>query len=192
MLYPKDPKVRVERHEKTLRIEWNWGTGSGYVFLVMGVTILFIMVWAAFVAPGNRPDQTFGQSLTIAIVGNMVTSVPIIIYGLTMTLNRTIIHADHERFLIRVVPLGWVKSKVVGGKKIKQFFVGFPQNPQSSASNALFLLDDNQLYMQLSTIFPSGFAAHQICHELQDWYGLEDMPVFGQNTLPHQPGSRDK
>ena len=189
MLYPKDPKVRVERHEKTLKIEWNWGSRGGYVWVAFGFIIYLVLIpFAQAPTMSGEPrgaPEIFGLATLLSFF-----AVPMILGGLTGALNKTVIHADHQRFTVRVGPFRWHKAKIVAGQEIQQFFVNSHVTSSSSVYGSLYLLDGQSHTVTLATLFPSRFAAHQICHELQDFYGLEDLPVFGQNTLPHQPGPR--
>jgi hypothetical protein len=192
MLYPKDPKVRVERHEKTLKIEWNWGSKGGFVVagiaFALALVIWFTTVYMADPETGGSPASRIGFVCFICLL----TVIPMILMGLTSALNKTMIHADHERFIIRTLPFPWVKSKIVSAKGIQQFFVGVPASSQSVSSKMLYLLDADSHYVALTSVFPSVFGSHQVCHELQDWYGLEDMHVFGHTDLPHVPGPRTR
>jgi hypothetical protein len=192
MLYPKDPKVRVERHEKTLKIEWNWGSKGGYVLVAIGI-VLAILVWfSGHIAYQNDLGYSIWNRIGFFLGVNAMTTFPLILMGLTYALNKTTIHADHERFLVRVGPFRWLKPKVLKANEIQQFFVGGHFSGQASTSKSLYLLDNDSHYVLLTSIFPSSFAAHQICHELLDWYGLEDLPVYGESSLPHHPGPRLK
>lgn len=191
MLYPRDPKVHVERHEKTLKIEWKWGGNGGYVGLALGILTLPLFWWAAIQPNVNVDSKTLSQILAMFIPMTLFFSVPIILSALTAILNKTTIHADHDRFIVRVGPLPWMRPKLVSGKEIQQFFIGSTGSGQSTYGS-LYLIDGQSHYVRLTSMFPSGFAAHQICHELQDWYGLEDLPVYGHTDLPHQPGPRAK
>ena len=189
MLYPKDPKVRVERHEKTLKIEWNWGGPYGYTFVVIGMALNILFAYTTTL-PGQNDEARDLSNIVALVVSGSIVIILAACYGLTIAHNKTIMHADHDRFVVRVSPFPWYKTKLVAAKGIQQFFVGLPTSPQTSGHKALYLLEEESHYVLISSVFPSSFAAHQICHELQDWYGLEDLPVFGQNTLPHQPGPR--
>ena len=191
MLYPKDPKVRVERHEKTLKIEWNWGSGGGYIFLVMGLGLLPLFWWAFGQPAINEEVRPLGEHLSIFIPFAILIPGPLILGGLTMLFNKTMIQADHERFIVRVRPFRWMKPILISSREIQQFFVGASGSGEATCGS-LYLLDGQSHYVRLSTFFPSRFAAHQICHELQDWYRLEDLPVFGHTDLPHHPGPRLK
>ena len=189
MLYPKDPKVRVERHEKTLKIEWNWGDSGGYVWVAFGFLIYLILIPLAKTPTMSGEPRSVGELLGFG-AGLSLLAIPTILLGLTGAVNKTVIHADHERFTVRVIPLRWFKAKIIAGREIQQFFVNSHVSSSTSVFGSLYLLDGDSHTITLASTFPSRFAAHQICHELQDWYGLEDLPVFGQNTLPHQPGPR--
>ncbi len=191
MLYPKDPKVRVERHEKTLKIEWNWGGNGGYVIVVIALALLPLFWWLASQPSMSEDVRPLRETIASFLGFSGLICLPMIIAGLTSVLNRTMIHADHERFIVRVGPFPWVRPKIVAAKGIQQFFSSTAAS-NSGGFTGLYLIDGESHYIRLSSIFPSGFAVHQICHELQDWYGLEDLPIFGQNTLPHQPGPRSK
>ena len=187
MLYPKDPKVRVERHEKTLRIEWHNGHIAGLLISLFGIAMC-VLAWFASIVP-NPSDELhpfihvwgifFGMSVFLGLLP--------VFSGTVFAFNRSIIHADHGRLTARVAPFRIRKTIILRGSDISQFFVA-----PGAASQALYVMNAEHFKRVLSSNFPSSFAAYQICHELQDWYGLEDLPVYGQTDLPHQPGPRVK
>lgn len=188
MLYPKDPKVRVEKHAKTLTIEWKWGSGSGYIFTIFSL-IIFVFFW--FVA--HTPTVEYDHPPTSHVMGMLAfgwgcIALPSLLGGLTLLFNKTTIHADHDKIVRTVGPLPWKKPIVLRGPEISQFFVASPQDGVSART--LFVLDADQYQRKLASNFPSSFAAYQICHELQDWYGLPDLPVYGHTDLPQHPGPR--
>ena len=191
MLYPKDPKVRVERHDKTLKIEWNWGGSGGYVFVVLSLILLPLFWWVSAQPSMSEDVRPLAEQLRSFACFSLLINVPMMLLGLTIVLNKTMIHADHERFIVRVGPFPWIKAKIVSAKGIQQFFSGVDAS-SSSGYYGLYLIDGDSHYVRIGSVFPSGFARHQVCHELQDWYGLEDLPVFGHTDLPHQPGPRPK
>ncbi|MBS1716772.1 MAG: hypothetical protein JSS72_03450 [Armatimonadetes bacterium] len=46
-------------------------------------------------------------------------------------------------------------------------------------------VDSKRIYLATLELRPL-----QICHELQDFYGLEDLPIYGITTDPAHPGPR--
>lgn len=187
MLYPKDPKVQVERHDKTLKIEWRNGHIAGLLLTLFGI-VMCILAWFGSLVP-NPSDELhpvihvwglfFGMSAFLGVFP--------ILAGIVFAFNRTIVHADHERLTARIVPFSFRKPLILRGTELSQFFIA-PCN----ASLALYVMDAEHFQRILASNFPSSFAAYQVCHELQDWFGLEDLPVFGHTDLPHQPGPRSK
>jgi hypothetical protein len=192
MLYPKDPKVRVERHEETLKIEWRWGSNSGYIMVVIAIGLAIAVWFSGQITYQNDLGYSIWTRLGFFVGVNAITTFPLILIGLTSALNKTMIQADKERLLVRVGPIRWIKPKELKAGAIQQFFVGGHSSGQPSISKSLYLLDQESHYVLLTSTFPSSFAAHQICHELLDWYGLEDLPVYGESSLPHNPGPRVK
>ncbi len=191
MLYPKDPKVRVERHEKTLKIEWNWGSKGGYIYPIFGIVLWVIFGYTATL-PGSYGDPRDQGNIVSLIVMGFLVFFASTIFGLTMVFNKTLIHADHERFIVKVHPFPWFRPKVVRAKGIQQFFVGGQSAAQNESNRTIYLLDESSHFVRVTSMAPSSFSVHQVCHELQDFYGLEDLPVYGQNTQPHQPAPRNR
>ena len=111
-----------------------------------------------------------------------------VVYGLFQIFNKTKILADKIDVTCHSTLLPFLFSKSVPADGILQVFVRPPKT--KSFFGHLYAMDKNSHCTRLTSGMPSEIAAHQICHELQDFYGLEDLPVFGQNTLPHQPGPR--
>lgn len=191
MLYPRDPKVRVERHEKTLKIEWNWGSKGGYAWVAIALLVMLLSIPVIQAPTMSGEPHGIGDIFGFIVLFSCL-SIPIALGGFTAALNKTTIHAGEDKFIVRVGPLRWTKPKELKAKEIQQFFVGGLSSGQTSFSKSLYCLDRESHYVLLTSIFPSSFAAHQICHELLDWYGLEDLPVYGESSLPHNPGPRLK
>jgi hypothetical protein len=89
MLYPKDPKVRVERHEKTLKIEWNWGGKGSYFGLALGILTVPLFWWASIQPNLYVESKTFSQTLQMFLPMTCFISIPIVLMALTSLLNKT-------------------------------------------------------------------------------------------------------
>ena len=188
MLYPRDPKVVTQKSEETLSIEWKWKNENG-VPMALSSIMLTISAVMVVVLP-DKPGQEMSHDGRVFFYVLMILVVPTMyIYCLSCFLNRTKIHADRERLVVKTSPFPWFKRVVIASEGITQFFV--VQARRNSRKHwTLYCLGPNSNYFSIGQYFPSEFAAYQICHELQDFYGLEDLPVYGQTNLPHQSGPR--
>jgi hypothetical protein len=190
MLYPKDPKILVKRHERTILIEWRWKNENGASAIMMFVIFAMLTVMANFLPekPGQEMSSTGHLVFNIAMGVSLPAS---LFYCLSCWFNKTQIHADHERLIVKSLTFPWFKPVVIPAKSIEQFFIS--RSPFGSRrSQTLFVLFEDSQSQAIGHYFPSSFAAYHVCHELQDWFDLEDLPVFGHTSLPHQPGPRSR
>jgi hypothetical protein len=190
VLYPKDPRIQVQRRERTIRIEWRWKNENGAGALMMFAFFVIITVGVIFSPekPGQEMSPTGHLGFNIAMGICLLAS---LIFGLGCWFNKTIVHGDHERLIVKASPFLWFKPVIIPAKTVEQFFIS--RSPLGSRrSQTLFLLFDDSRSQAIGHYFPSTFAAYQVCHELQDWFELEDLPVFGHTSLPHQPGPRSR
>ena len=187
MLYPKDREIRIDKTTDRMVIEWRWKRiqGVGFLFLcAFFVAFFWFMATAPNPKTSVKPDDGYLPLMVLA----SVYVVPTLAWGLANILNKTSIVASQKTLLMRISPIPWSKSVSVSGHGIQQFFVKSVTG--KSVYRSIYVMDVEGHCFHLAFRMPSEFAAHQICHELQDFYGLEDLPVYGQNTQPHQPGPR--
>ncbi len=157
----------------------------------MTVVATMISVTAIMVAVlPEKPGQEMSHGSRLSFYILVCLALPSMYsYVLSCYLNRTKVHCEQERITVQAWPFPWFKTFEVPTKGLKQFFV--TQSRSNSRKHwTLYFLDADSNYRELGKYFTSEIAAFQMCHELQDFYGLEDLPVYGQNTLPHQPGPR--
>lgn len=133
---------------------------------------------------GIKPDSGFVPMTILA----SIYVVPSFVWGLANLLNKTSIVATRENISMSVSPIPLAKTVVKSSLGVQQFFVR--PSKTGKFSGWLYMMDKKSECSLISYRMSSSFAAFQICHELQDFYGLEDLPVYGQNTQPHQPGPR--
>jgi hypothetical protein len=189
MLYPKDPKIAVQKRDRTMSIEWKWKNENGISMTLIGImlTLSAVMVVVMPEKPGQEMSQ--GGRLWFYVFMSFALS-GLYAYCLSCWLNRTKIRIDRERMIVRTSPFPWFKPVVIDSSSIQQFFIG--KSPLGSRKiQTLFVLREGSDVQAIGHYFPSSFAAYQVCHELQDFYGLDDLPVYGQTSLPHQPGPRE-
>jgi hypothetical protein len=113
--------------------------------------------------------------------------------GLALDLNRTRIVATKTCISRAIRPIPTAKGISRSSSGIKQFFAvnsAVRTSDQGYVSNAIYFIDANDHVWCLAANLPSSFAAHHICHELEDFYGIEDMDVYGVTTDPSHPGPR--
>ena len=187
MLYPKDPELTISKSDSILNIEWNWSRKQGIGFVVLSIFMATIF-WCIAIAPnpktGIKPDSGF---IPMAIVASIYV-IPLLTFGLANLLNRTVMKATRETLSMTVRPIPVFRRKSISGEGLQQFFVRSVTG--KAISRSIFVMDSQSHCIRFVSRMPSEFATYQICHELQDFYGLEDLAVYGQNTLPHQPSPR--
>ena len=190
MLYPKDSRVSVTKEADSIELKWNWFRKDRGVLLLNAVMFAGIGVIGLIVP--DKPGQVtppfahfmFWFFLTVMVPGLVTNSS-------TWFVNKSVVHGTKETIRIHSSPFRRIKPIEFESEGITQFFV--TQSRTNNGKNwTLYYLDRDSNYHVLGQFFASEVAAYQICHELQDFYGLEDLPVYGQNTQPHQPGPRNK
>lgn len=189
MLYPKDSDVRVEWHEDAMKIEWRWKCDdkAPMTLIAMMISVAAIMVVVLPEKPGQ--EMSHGGRLFFDIF--MGLALPFMYsYVISCFLNRTKVYCEQEQITVQTWPFPWFKTFEIPAKGIKQFFVTLSKS-NSRRHWTLYFLDADSNYRVLGRFFTSEVSAFQVCHELQDFYGLKDLQVYGQNTQPHQPGPRE-
>jgi len=186
MLYPKDPQLRFFRSDDELRIEWNWNRRQGWNVIVLGVVFYSMLVFEASQPIKQGVPRTPENVRDLLVMSSLVFLIAIT-FGLFQLLNRNVIIANRSRVAKLSRPLR-VRTVEVNMNGVLQFFVR-PAVTRSFFGH-LFVMNSKSECMRLTSSAPSLAATYQICHELQDFYGLEDLPVYGQNTQPNQPGPR--
>ena len=190
MLFPKDSKVSAIKNVDSIELKWHWYHKDRSVFVLN--TLMFLALGTLGLLVPDKPGQSTPPFANLMFWFFLSTMVPgMALFAATWFINESVIRCNSQFFRIHSAPFPWVKAIEIPSERITQFFVTHSGH-RNRNKWTLYCLEADSNYRLIGQYFPSEFAAHQICHELQDWYGLEDLPVFGQNTLPHQPGPRSK
>ena len=158
--------------------------------LILGLLFGFCGT-AASIAPTVEP-RSLGERLFIAVIFSLL-ALSLLYPGLVLLLNRIQVRADRMHVVRTCGPIWCMKRIDISALGIKQFFaVSVPtvRTSQSSSAGTIYVIDAQEHVRTLATSLPSSFAANQICHELEDFYGIEDLPVYGVTTDPAHPGPR--
>jgi hypothetical protein len=192
VLYPKDPSVAIERQAGLIRLSWRRRPSEGWAAIVLGILLLGAGIAASF-SPlkSGEPRPAVDQIGLICFFA--AVAVPLMYWGVAALLNRTRLEADASGIRRFSGPV-WVGRGIkLPAQGVRQFFaVTTPSTVRTHTYSpfAVYLLDANDHVWALAVNLPSSFAAHQISHELDDFYGIEDMPVYGVTTDPAHPGPR--
>lgn len=191
VLYPKDPTVKVTRETESISFEWKQEPASAWILLFFGLFFEACGV-ASLLAPQFPPEaQTWGSTYGVFTLTTSVFA--LLVYGaLHIFLNRTRIRASRSSVERTNGPIPLQRSLALHADGIQQFFaLGTTSSKSSSYSyGSVYAIDRDGLVRLIAKNLPSGFAASQICHELEDFYGIEDMEVYGVTTDPSHPGPR--
>jgi hypothetical protein len=157
---------------------------------VIGLGVIFyaMLLWAAS-EPIKQGVPRTPENVRDLLVMSSVMCLIAFVCGLVQILNRNVIIANRSQIVILSRPFR-VPTVDIDTVGILQFFV----RPTMSKSffGHLYVMNSKSECIRLTSSAPSVAAIYQICHELQDFYELDDLPVYGQNTQPHQPGPRTK
>lgn len=188
MLYPKDASVSVVKTTDSIELKWNWYRMGRAALLAN--PILFAAIGLGGLLVPEKPGQVTPHFAIMMFWFFLLVLVPgMTLFTLIWFVNKSVVRASKHSMRIHSTLFPWFKPIEFSCEGIIQFFV-----TQSKSSNekvfTLYCIDASSNFHFLGEHFASEIAAHQVCHELQDFYGLEDLPVYGQNTQPHQPGPR--
>jgi hypothetical protein len=191
MLYPKDPEVSVDRVADTLTLSWSRKRTEGALLLIMGVALVILAATAISMPLKSGEPRAFGDKVGIMVMMSLM-GLPVIYVGLVSLLNRTAIRADRQRLVCTSGPVPFQKPFRIEARGLKQFFAISVASPKSGTyrTNTIYVMDADDRAWPITAGLPSLIAAHQICHALDDFYGLEDLPVYGVTTDPSHPGPR--
>lgn len=188
MIIPKDPKVRIIRSAQRLEIEVDHSSPLGWFFVAVFGGLGSIAVISMVATNLNNPS--YFDPPTIGLLAFFVIGFGLFVYlGLAMILNKSRIIGDHHRLIYTHGPLyGYPQRKALHHTDgVKQFFARSYHSSSSSSTTihgTIYMLDRDDHAHLILGVFPSHFAAAQIRHELQDFYGLEEIPIYGENPGP--------
>lgn len=192
MLYPQDPAIRVQRTDHTLIVSWKRNLSEGFLLLALGV-VLGAAGFAAASTPLKSGAERLGSERAWILAITFLMALPLIYFGTAYLVNRVQIRADRSRVARLFGPMACSKRFSVPTDGIQQFFAVVSSVDRSSlgmSGGSVYLMDAQGQVHPLARGLPSSFAANQVCHELEDFYGIEDKPVFGVTTDPSHPGPR--
>jgi len=187
VLYPKDKRVTVDRGKDRLSISWNLPKGNGWALVLMGILVSGLFLVVGFVPsrygePRTIADAAIGIGLAVLI------GVPLNYFGVAYLIGSARMEADHNVLKFSFGPF-WVRRAILlPASTFLQFYV--VRASTSSLSAALYYLDRDEVSHPLTTLLPSQVGAFQICHELTDFYDLQEQEIFGITSAPHHPGIR--
>lgn len=154
--------------------------GAGVAFLMMALAWAAVVIWAATIPGPSGAPRSQGE-IAGFLSWALLIDLPITYVALACVFGTTRIEANGTRISSKSRPLPIAKSVRVDAPGVKQFFA-MPRTSQGLYS--IYVMDANDHAHRLSGSLPSPFAAHQICRELNDYYGLKELPVHGVNHLP--------
>lgn len=187
MIQSPEPKLNIQKVDDKLHIEWRWSRLSGILIIigaiVFGAVILFVMQLPTSKGMPRDPSNILG----LWIVG-IVCVTCLTLFGVLHFVSSTLILASKDEVVCRAMPFALWKVKRIPASQIESFVVD--NSASKRIPGQICVVDNNSQSTLVVFRAPSNESSKQICHELQDFYGLEDLPVYGQNTQPHQPGPR--
>lgn len=189
MLYPKDASVSVVKTTDSIELKWNWYCKDRAALLAN--PILFAAIGLGGLLAPEKPGQVTPPFANMMFWFFLLVLVPgMTLFTLIWLVNKSVVCGSKHSMRIYSTLFPWLKSIEFSSEGITQFFVTQVRS-RNGGLFTLYFLDANSNYRILGEHFASEIAAFQVCHQLQDFYGLEDLPVYGQNTQPHQPGPRE-
>ncbi len=193
MLYPKDPQLTVQQSPDAVQFNWRpTSTAIGVFLICVGILLTVAGVLAGSAPLSTGEPRSKGEVIgLISLMGGFGLFVSY--YGLAGTLGRTQLRADQSTISRWTGPLPWSRRVTYPAQGVKQFFAQgrtYNSTTGSSSYGSVYLIDAQDHAHLVATGLPSSFAANQVCHVLEDFYGIEDMPVYGVTTDPTHPGPR--
>ena len=156
-----------------------------WVSFAVGVFWLSLLLIPNNVDQYGRPDSPRVLWPLLLPIGLMF-----ILGACAMWMNKAAITARKDSFVFRSGPFP-IKRVTFDPTGVKQFFVSRPARAISSSTlgRALSYIDSQDHLRTLTASFPSYHSMNQVAHELQDFYGLEDLPIYGETA---KAGPRNK
>jgi hypothetical protein len=162
VLYPKDPKVSVERAGNSLKIIVDYRKWEASFLIVFA--IIFIGSGFGIAATPMRYGEPRSEEDIIFLFGMLgFFALFMLIVAIAGLFNKATIWASRDKLICKIRPIGRTISLDVAGAK--QFFVGRTL-PSGATTASLYLLDRQDHARRILGAFPSPFSSHQICHEL--------------------------
>jgi hypothetical protein len=149
-----------------------------------------VLLWTIVYAPTgvNQQGNTVSNVIPVLIIACFFT--PIAYMGFCYRFNTNTVIAKKDMINFAIKPLPYSRSKMFNANIIQQFYVGKDMSGKSISYGVLNCVDNDGTVHDIAAIFPSSNAAFQVCHELMDFYGLEEKEIYGHTNLPHHPGIR--
>lgn len=195
MLRPVDPDVEVTREEGALTVSWpSHHRGPGIFLICYSVFMFGMCVLMAHFEPRPDPRHISAEQFW-SIGGIWLFAIALALFGAHHVFLRTRIFATPEMVAADTSPIRFRRSFQAEG--VKQFFVAAPKLVSQEGRSAilkLYMLDKNDHPVVVAGGFLTSFAAYQVRRELQKFYGLEDLPVYGETPetigIPVYSGTR--
>ncbi len=168
-----------------------WALGSKkYLVYTLTFPLFTGLGWAAGNSPTASGDRSVGGIIGFTAFF-AISGFAIAYCAAAYALNICEIRADRTCITYSSGPFRWFRPKSFDAIGLGQFFAKESVRGSSVLiTNAVYLIDAQGHAELLCGYLPSTFAMHQTVHELLDFYGLEDMEVYGETHLPNHPGIR--
>lgn len=172
------------REDGRLVMSWRWKASDAraawVVGCILGLFALVVLIGLEGAAELDRIWYWFDVVLA-SLLG--IPALIFLVYGVAGLFNWIELTATSESLCWRSEPFNF-SSRSFKTAGVKQFWLAY--DVRSILTPAIYMLDSQDHPLKVLWHFPSKFAARQVVRELQDFYGLEDLPVEGHPSLIEQ------
>lgn len=180
MIYPKDHRVKTTQDGDTLTITYRLGKK----IYAIGSLLIFSFPFLPLLSVGSVTRYGEVQTLQSMIgIGSIFALFcwPFSYLILVFALNFVTVRATKSKLEIVNGPLPFSRHRVYDGGEFIQFFV-CDVRANSTIVDSVKLVDIDHIVRPVTDQHPSKFAALDICHSLQQFYGLEKREIYGITT----------
>ena len=186
MIYPKDHRVKTTQDGDTLTITYRLGKK----IYAIGALLLFSFPFLPLLSVGSVTRSGEVQTLQSMVGTGLFFALFFWPFGyliLVFALNFVTVRAAKSKLEIVNGPLPFCRTREYEAEEIIQFFV-CDVRTNSNHIDSVKLVDTEHIVRPVTDNHPSKFAALDICHSLQQFYGLEKREIYGITTHQKPPG----
>lgn len=180
MIYPKDHRVKTSQDGDTLTITYRLGKR----IYALGSLLIFSFPFLPLLSVGSVTRSGEVQTLQSMVGTGLFIALffwPLCYLSLVFAKNFVTVKATKSKLEIVNGPLPFCRTREYDAEKIIQFFVCDVRSNRTLI-DSVKLVDTEHIVRPVTDQHPSKFAALDICHSLQQFYGLEKREIYGLTT----------
>ncbi|HEY3781353.1 MAG TPA: hypothetical protein VGL56_09745 [Fimbriimonadaceae bacterium] len=181
MIKPKDPNVRVDRSPGNLLITYRCNPAFGlFPWTLLAFFIILNLVPLSILIPFNSEGSNFPilRLWALWLVVN-IYALPCLFGVLYLWFDKVTISATSEVIKLKMRPFPFQLDKTYSVAGAKQFFTRLPRRDIPGISKSILMISVEGYLVTIPARLPTGVAVNQVVGELQNFYGLKKLAVYG-------------